>query len=863
MVFSSGGTNSLIRTKSCMPEIPGHVVSRLRFAEKMDRNASQKVILVLAPSGYGKTTAVLDWLRLRRWQQPVAWLSLDRRDNDPLIFWRYVCQALSSAYDPSISSDTRYVFSSPELFKTDTHIRIILEKMAALGSDAHLVLDDIHDISHPAIWDSLSYLIRYMPPTMHLILISRVEPPLDLAPLELKGQLIRLSTEDLQFQRQEIVDFFAQRSLPLTDHETDLIEHYSEGWAAALVAAALSMDDHRSSSEGRVIPFQSMATLDHYLYREVFSTWEPDKQEFFLKTSILDTLCGDLCDALTGRRNSEQLLRTLRLGNSFLAPMDETGSWYRYHHLFRDMLHAHLLESAPHQVAELHRIAGHWHRENGYPLQAIEHYLASGDPEQAVQLIEGQSITIIDSGHSESALAWIQRLPQDLVDNSLEIAAILATHAAENGDFTASRRWLTRMESLAVNCNDAPDEAQRYACNACLLTQAYCLILQGDLTAVNSILKVVANNAGAQFNLIKYIDFNPCDVSFYRCRMHHLITLFGQQPDIYRELIGNYQNLMQKKPPGYGSLIAGEYLYEQDHLDEAMEYLLDALEKAIRADCPGVLVPAMITIARINKARGDWPSVLATLDECELRLTPIHQMHWNYLLRAFRARMMLESGDRDAAARWLDACKLGPYQDLSRAREFEFLVFARFLIERGDTHLANILLRRLLDFSTVLGRKHSTVEILNLLAIVCQREGKSDQAMDFLGQSLAIGSEEVYIRSFIDEGETLSTLLHRFAPTGQRQKTFVQILLHHTSGLINHASAEGSGIHPPDFMRLTRQEHKVMQLLADGYTNQQIARELSISLSTTKIHLGNIFGKLQVSSRIQCVNKARALGLIR
>ena len=861
MVFSSGGTNSLIRTKSCMPEIPGHVVSRLRFAEKMDRSASQKVILVLAPSGYGKTTAVLDWLRRR--QQPTAWLSLDRRDNDPLVFWRYVCQALSSAYDPSISTDTRYVFSSPELFQTDTHIRIILDKMEALGSDAFLVLDDIHDISHPDIWDSLSYLIRYMPPMMHLILISRLEPLLDLATLELKSQLSRIGTEDLQFQRQEIVAFFATRNLLLTEHETDLIEHYSEGWAAALVAAALSMDDHRSSSEGRVIPFQSMATLDHYLYREVFSAWEPDKQDFFLKTSILDALCGDLCDSLTGRRNCEQLLRTLHQGNSFLTPMDDKGSWYRYHHLFKDMLQAHLLASAPLQVAELHRKAARWHRENGYPLQAIEHYLASGDPLQAVQLIEGQSIAIIDSGHSESAMTWIQRLPPDLVDNSLEIAAILATHAAENGDFTESKRWLTRMEGLSIHCKEATDQAQRYACNACLLTQAYCLILQGDLTAVNSILKIVASNEGAQFNLIKFIDFNPCDVSFYRSRMHHLISLFGQQPDIYREMIGNYQKLMQKNPPGYGSLIAGEYLYEQDRLDEAMEHLLDAIEKAIRADCPGVLVPAMITIARINKARGDWPSVLATLDECELRLQSIHQMHWNYLLKAFRARMMLESGDPDAAARWLDACKLGPYLDLSRTREFEFLVFARFLIERGDTNLAEILLRRLLDFSTVLGRKHSTVEILNLLAIVCQREGKSDQAMDFLGQSLAIGCEEDYLRSFIDEGENLAALLRSFAPNGKRQKTYVQILLHHCSGLINRASAEGSGIHPPDFMRLTRQEHKVMQLLADGYTNQQIARELSISLSTTKIHLGNIFGKLQVSSRIQCVNKARALGLIR
>ncbi|NCB00240.1 MAG: hypothetical protein EOM70_12810, partial [Clostridia bacterium] len=659
-----------------------------------------------------------------------------------------------------------------------------------------------------------------------------------------------------------IVDFFKKRDLFLDDRETDLIEQHSEGWAAALVAAALSMDEDRYRLEGCVVPFKSMATLEHYLYKEVFSSWEVEKQEFFQKTSILDALCGDLCDTLTGQENSAAVLRSLCQGNSFLTPLDETSGWYRYHHLFKDMLLSHLRADSPSMVAELYRKSARWHRENGYPLQAIEHDLASGEYEDAVRLLETQSITIIDSGQSSSALPWIQRLPAERVENSLEIAAILATHAAENGHFTEAQRWISPMETTASSGTYATDEAGKYASNACLLARAYCLILQGDLSAVNSILKIVTNNAGSQFNLVKYVDFNPYDISFYRSRMHHLITLFGQHPDIYRELFGNYQKLMQEKPPGYGSLIAGEYLYEQDRLDESMEHLLEAMKKSIRAECPGVLVPAMATLAKISKARGDWPGVLATLDDCELRLQSIHQMHWNYLLRAFRARMLMESGELDAAAGWCDACKLSPYQDLSRAREFEFLVYARFLIEQGAASQAEILLRRLLDFSSELGRKHSIVEILNLLAIACQRQGKSGQAMNFLGQSLAIGCEETYIRSFVDEGNSLSSLLRIFAANGKKQKSYIQTLIHHTTSLAKTAGAAGCVNHPPDASLLTRQEQKVMQLLADGYTNQQIACELAISLSTTKIHIGNIFGKLQVSTRVQCVNKARTLGLI-
>ncbi|NCB00081.1 MAG: hypothetical protein EOM70_12000, partial [Clostridia bacterium] len=247
----------------------------------------------MAPSGYGKTTAVLDWLG--RSQQSAAWLSLDRQDNDPLIFWKYICQALSRVYDPSISMEARYVFSSPELFKNETHIRIIIEKMASLGSAAFLVLDDIQDMTHPAIWDSLDYLIHYLPSNLHLVLISRVEPQLELAQLEIRDQLTRLTTEDLQFQHQEIVDFFQARALFLDDRETDLIELHSEGWAAALVAAALSMHENRFRNGSRDVQVTSIATLDHYLYKEVFSSWEPETQDFFLKTSIMDALCGDLC----------------------------------------------------------------------------------------------------------------------------------------------------------------------------------------------------------------------------------------------------------------------------------------------------------------------------------------------------------------------------------------------------------------------------------------------------------------------------------------------------------------------------------------------------------------------------------------
>ncbi len=851
-------SSELIRTKFYKPDLAGHTITRLRLNAKLDLAYQKKLTLVSAPAGYGKTTAVLQWLGSRQ-AQP-AWISLDENDNAPKVFWQYICSALNEL-DESILPDTAYVFSSPELFKTNFHLHILLDKLEAMNTDAFLVLDDFHHITNPEILKSLLFFLRYIPSRMHLILIGRAEPVMELAQIEVQEQLSRITANDLRFERQEVLQFYTVRGFSLDVSALDVIGNYAEGWAAALVMIAISLNAKQDQLQVLDCLRRGGQSLGQYFLQEVYGCWPDEKQAFFLQTSILDAFCAQLCDAVTQSGSSGPLLTELKQGNGFLISLDENAVWYRYHHLFRDFLRNRLSELS-YPASALHGRAASWFYANGQPQQAVEHYLAGMQYQQALALIAEQSPLIINSGDCSTALSLIARIPESILRGSLEIAALKATFHAQSGQFALCKQWIAVMETIAAGPRYASEEAKAYAEKSCRLILAHCLILEGDMAGAYSLLKEMADSGGPTWNMVKYMDFNPYDITFFRCSSRSLIHLYKKQPAMYQSMLGSYRAMLKNEPPGYDQLIAGESLYESNCLEEAKRHLLSAVDKAARANCPGVLVPGMAALAKINRAQGDIQSAFTTIASCEEQLQNIHKMHWNYLLKAFRVRMLLASGDLQGTESWFQSCKLGIYQELSRTREYELLVFARCLIAREALQDADMLLNRLLTFALETERRHSAVEALNLLAMVSGRKGEEEKANQYLERSIAIGVAEGYLRSFLDEGEPLARLISRFPAAGKKQKQFIHAFLAQAFRGPQPPETEKKGPSVPLYKQLTRQEQKVLALLADGYTNREISGRLEISLSTTKIHLGNIFGKLQVTTRIQCVNEARRLGVL-
>ena len=326
-----GASNTgLLKIKYTRPRLNKHLVPRPDLDDRLDDSLNHKVTLITAPAGYGKTTAVLKWLETLT--LPSAWLSLDAEDNEAIVFWRYFCAALDNIFS-NISKDAGYVFTSQELLKAKVHLSILIDKLTNISSDFLLILDDFHFINNQVVLDDLSYFITYLPANLHLILISRTAPQLKLAKLGLKENLLRIRTKDLRFSSEEIYQYYQARGYPLPKEEIQKIEGYTEGWAAALVAVTLSFKDE--NYEHRVISIlkNSHLHIETYLAEDVFHIWTREQQDFMVKTSVVDRLCGPLCEAITDYDGS-RLLKELYDENSFLVALDDDGTWFRYHHLF-------------------------------------------------------------------------------------------------------------------------------------------------------------------------------------------------------------------------------------------------------------------------------------------------------------------------------------------------------------------------------------------------------------------------------------------------------------------------------------------------------------------------------------------------
>ena len=859
----------LIKTKCSRPEANRYLIPRSRLYKKLDKSLQRKLTLVTAPAGFGKSTAILDWLDRR--DLKAAWLSIDSVDNNPMTFWRYICAALDGIAT-GIFQDTDYVFQLIELLNANIHLSILIDRLMEVEVDFLLILDDVHLIANPVILDGISYLIGYLPPKMHLVLIGRFEPKLKPAMLGIKIQILRIGERDLRFQNEEIYRFYRTRGHTLENEDIQKLENYTEGWAAALVAVAMSMEDE-SDGNGVVQALGSSGkSIYRYLEEEVLGSWPEEKRSFALKTSLLDTLSAPLCDAVTGENNGSLMLKEINARNGFLISLDYEEYEYRYHHLFRDFLYKLLLKSNRTVVPDLHARAAAWYREQGADYQAIEHYLNGIKYDAALELIKQHIDDLVIRNDFATAFSWIDRLPGEYRDSSFRISKVYALYHAEMGNLQLAREWLAKLELLAKDKKYTGGPALKgYTSTSCRLVKANLLIREGNVREFfSSIRKAVKTNEGRYFKLSEYMDVNTSDIYFYRCPYNKFTYLFAEKRDEYWEMVKNYRKMISENP-GYAPLAAGEYLYENNRLDEALPYLLEALEEAQSANCPGALVPVMVNIARLKRARLDMKGALETPVECEKMLNS-PKLHWYYLVHAFRARLQIDAGDMDGVERWFNSCKINIYMEISRIREFELLVYARVLMLKGRFTDAELLLKKILIFAEKTIRRHSRVEALNLLAMLAYQKKEMKTAMDYLEKSLYIGMKESYIRSYTDEFDSVIPLLRHYVMHRRKQKghratknsiTYAKDLLKQTQkSLVLEQAAQSAASAGEIKKLLTDQEKKVLALLLEAYANKEIAQELGISIWTVKSHIGHIYGKLAVKSRAQCIKLAREMHLL-
>lgn len=870
----------LIKAKLAPPRLPGGLVRRLRLHELLDKGREYPLTLVKAPAGYGKTTAVLDWLRVSG--HACCWISLDENDNHPARFFSYVACALEEVL-PGLEVRIAPLLQAGPGVGMESALSIIIEELSSCSREFILVLDNGHWLQDPAIERGLSFILEYMPLSMHVIIITRQEPRLSLSRMRVKNQVAELGIADLRFQKTEIAAFFRQRDLELPETARVRLEELSEGWAAGLQMAALQMDG--PSGAGSHEPDSWLEGFDGrnnyvrgYFDEEVFFHWPEEIRAFLLQTSILKRLNGPLCQAVTGTEGSQEILAMLAGANAFILPLDQKQNWYRHHPLWAQYLAMRLENSAAGDVRDLHLKAGGWCQDKALWEEAIHHFLVAGEHGQALALMEKAAPEILENRESGLLAAWIEQLPPEMVAGSPLLCLASSWNCLLTGDEIGGQEWLSRAEAslsgelLAEMPRGGGDALMKAEIELCKAFQA---LARGDMAAIE------AHSLEAR-RLIPGKALFYKEISSQHLREASLLNtcmgFYGRLDLCLQALQSPAYSIIRDVSTNIGMLpaVKAEVCYEQDQREEALFALGESLPEAERSGYMVALIPGIITLARLYRSRGDWLGALQMLDDWEERIRPGRYPSWMSLLHACRAALNIEARNEEAALRWIHDQGLSVMDRLDLGREYEYITLARLLIGLGKRSDALLLLNGLMRGAEQARRLSSVIEIGLLQAIARYQQGENDKSMMSLRQVMLLGEKYGYLRRFADEGAAMNALIRqytRWQPPGQLEPAApvsyeyikrIKDLAGEMATLAMPARAHGSQAVNPGifFEELTARELEVLKLLASGSSNAHIASQLGLALATVKFHTKNIFAKLMVSNRVQAVHRARELFLI-
>lgn len=913
----------ILATKLYIPPQPPKSVLRHRLVERLNEGLHRKLTLISAPAGFGKTTLVCEWVAGRSQKcEPeacVAWLSLDEGDSDPVRFLSYLIAALRTI-EPGVGEEILAALQSSQPPPIEPVLIALLNEISALGGSPSttpganfiLVLDDYHWIDARPVDEALTYLVEHLPPHVHLVITSREDPALPLPRLRARGQLVELRAADLRFSPAEAAEFLNQvMDLSLSAEEVEALETRTEGWIAGLQLAALSMQGHRDAA-GFIQAFagDNRYILD-YLVEEVLQRQPDSVRSFLLQTAILDRMNGPLCEAVTGQTGGRARLEVLQRSNFFIISLDDRRYWYRYHHLFGDVLRMHLMAEQPDQIPGLHRRASEWYEQNGFAADAIHHALAGKDFERAATLIERAVHEMRQSRQEATLLSWFQALP----DEVFQLRPVLSVHYAgallQNGQLDGvesllrdAERWLDMPADIRAQPLFAVEEDFRRLPGSIAMYHAGLALVHGDVAATVKYARQVLDLTreddnfllGAASAILGLAYWTSGDLETahriyaegmgYLTRVGYISDVIGGATTLadiritqgrLREALSTYERGLrlateQSSPAlrGAADMHVGmsELYRERNDLDTAAQHLQLSKELGELNWLPKNPYRWRVALARLRQAQGDPDGVLALLDEAER----LYRGDFSPNVRpitALKARAWIAQGRLGEALDWARQQGLSPEDDLSYLREYEHITLARLLLARykdnGEERIlekAAGLLERLMNSAEEGGRLGSAIEILVLQAVAHQLQANIPDALAPLSRALTLAEPEGYMRIFLDEGASMAQLL--------REAAVREIMPEYTGKLLaafggeqpGGAAASRAPIPQPLIEPLSPRELEVLRLFKTELSGPEIAGELVIALSTLRTHTKNIYSKLAVSNRRAAVSRAVELGLI-
>jgi LuxR family maltose regulon positive regulatory protein len=908
---SVAGQPALLATKIAVPPGPAILIPRTRLIAALDAGMRRPLVHVSAPAGFGKTTLLADWARQA--SLSVAWLTLDADDNDPTRFWRYVVAAFERP-GPKDLEVVRAVLTSPQPPSDEAFLVPLLNALASRSSEGVLVLDDYHAITAPAVHRAIAYLVEHLPPRQHLIIAGRTDPPLPLARLRAQGQLAEVRAAELRFSSEEGAAFLGQSlGLDLPEESSIALTERTEGWIAGLQLAGLAVRG-REDAPRFVAEFRGTHRyIVDYLLDEVLRQQPDSVQEFVLQTSILDRLCGSLCDAVTGRSDGAVLLEAMDRTNLFVSPLDDERRWYRYHQLFAEVLRHRQDQANPTLTPLLHRRAAAWYESEGLIGAAVGHAIAGADVARAGRLVEASAEPLVLRGETTTLLGWLFALPDEVRRGRPRLWLDGVWALAFTNRLDLAEQWIQDLEKEldrptadgdGVSPVVASLKAEIMAIRALIATQhrdvvgtialtgaaleslpahhphravlaltlGYAQAELGDAGAADAAFAESAAVAGPAKNLLV-----ATIATTNRAQLRLAQGRLRAAADLARQALGLLATQGGTEWPlaGTAEIGLGLVLCEWNDLEGAARQIVAGVEHASRVGSVIVELAGDYALARLRWAQSDLPGALAAIARGRERLVGRHVPNWSARFDAFKARLELARGDVDAAVAWAEEQHASRTTGAWSVLLAEQLTRARLCLARGRSEEADAILAPLHQAVEGDERTGNLTEILVLETLASQGTGQAKAARSTLRQALALAAPERHVRLFLDEGPPLVALL-RQASEGHTAPGFLADLLQAadveaglpllTTSLGGPPPADGHS--PPGASRsplvepLTARESEVLQLIAAGASNREIAVRLVVSLGTVKKHGFNIFGKLGVTSRTQAIARAREVGLL-
>jgi len=902
-------TRPIIATKLHIPARRRGLVNRPRLTALLRRTVDARLTLVSAPAGFGKTTLLGEWLADMPADRQVAWLSIDPADNDPANFWTYVVAALQQAV-PGAGSTSMAIVGSPP-FPTELLVTTVVNELAEASGDVWLVLDDYHLIDNREVRDGVALLLEHLPAHVHLVIGTRADPDLPLSRWRVRGELAEIRAADLRFTPNEATAYLNDvTELDLDPEQVAALEQRTEGWVAALQLAALSIRG-REDVGGFIARFAGNDRyIVDYLVEEVLAQQSDEIREFLLQTAVLDRLTGPLCDSVTGRDDGAQTLVGMERANLFVVPLDDRREWWRYHHLFGDVLLARLLAQRPDLVPLLHERASRWYERHDLIEDAIRHALAARDFNRAAYLMELAAPMVRRHRRESTLFGWLRALPDDVVRRSPMLSAFYGHMLMAGGDLDGLE---VRLDDAERALDAGPDterlpwadtEEQRTLPATIEIYRASLAQARGDVagTAVHATRALdlagpddhLARGGAAGF--LGLAAWANGDVTIALETFAQAVASLRAAGNLVDELSSTgvladmwmaagrpgtarrlYAGALDSAEASDGRLARttadlhvglSEIEVEAGDLDSARRHLEIAAALAGRSVTSERQYRWYVAMALLARADGEPEEAVALLGKAEELFRPGFFPDVRPI-PAIRARIWIGQDKLTEAADWAHERGLSTTGDITYLSEFDHLTLVRLLLARHRAHPdagaageASGLLLLLHDAAEASGRAGSLLEIRMLQALAHDAQGHRARAVECLSRARELAPEpDAYVRLFLDEGAAMTTLLAGAHTAGVSGRHGGRVLTSNPAGAVETTGASTARF-PSLVDPLSGRELQVLGLLAGELSGPQIARELFVSDNTLRTHTKHIFAKLGVTSRRAAIRRADELGLL-